>query len=61
MRNLDKSSKIVDIAQEDNLPLEVLRLDVTDDESVKDAIGTIAVKQKRIDVVVNKVMDLSGQ
>ena len=30
MRNLDKSSKIVDIAQEDNLPLEVLLLDVTD-------------------------------
>jgi NAD(P)-dependent dehydrogenase (short-subunit alcohol dehydrogenase family) len=53
MRNLDKSSKIVDIAQEDNLPLEVLRLDVTDDKSVKDAINTIAVKQKRIDVVVN--------
>ena len=53
MRNLDKSSKIIDIAQEDNLPLEVLRLDVTDDKSVKDAINTIAVKQKRIDVVVN--------
>ena len=61
MRNLDKSSKIIDIAQEDNLPLEVLRLDVTDDKSVKDTINTIAVKQKRIDVVVNKVMDLSGQ
>jgi hypothetical protein len=29
LRNLDKSSKIIDIAQEDNLPLEVLRLDVT--------------------------------
>ena len=53
MRNLGKSSKIIDIAQEDNLPLEVLRLDVTDDKSVKDAINTIAVKQKRIDVVVN--------
>ena len=53
MRNLDKSSKIVDIAQEDNLPLEVLRLDVTDDKSVKDVINTIALKQKRIDFVVN--------
>ena len=53
MRNLGKSSKIIDIAQEDNLPLEVLRLDVTDDKSVKDVINTIAVKQKRIDVVVN--------
>ena len=47
MRNLGKSSKIIDIAQEDNLPLEVLRLDVADDKSVKDAINTIAVKQKR--------------
>src|SRR5215467_5335959 len=53
MRNLGKSSKIIDIAQEDNLPLEVLRLDVTDDKSVKDVINTIAIKQKRIDVVVN--------
>ena len=53
MRNLGKSSKIMDIAQEDNLPLEVLRLDVTDDKSVKDVINTIAIKQKRIDVVVN--------
>jgi NAD(P)-dependent dehydrogenase (short-subunit alcohol dehydrogenase family) len=53
MRNLDKSSKIIDIAQEDNLPLEVLQLDVTDDKSVKDAINIIAGKQRRIDVVVN--------
>jgi NAD(P)-dependent dehydrogenase (short-subunit alcohol dehydrogenase family) len=53
MRNLDKSSKIIDIAQEDNLPLEVLQLDVTDDKSVKDAIKIIAGKQRRIDVVVN--------
>jgi NAD(P)-dependent dehydrogenase (short-subunit alcohol dehydrogenase family) len=53
MRNLDKSCKILDIAQEDNLPLEVLRLDVTDDKSVRDVINIVAVKQKRIDVVVN--------
>ena len=36
--NLDKSSKIVDIAQEDNLPLEVLRLDVTDGNGKKSYI-----------------------
>jgi NAD(P)-dependent dehydrogenase (short-subunit alcohol dehydrogenase family) len=53
MRNLDKSSEIVDIAEEDSLPLEVLRLDVTDDKSVKDAINTIAVRERRMDVVVN--------
>lgn len=53
MRNPDKSYKIVDIAKKENLPLEVLQLDVTDDKSVKDAINIIAVKQRRIDVVVN--------
>jgi|SRR5215467_5017740 len=53
MRNLDKSSKIIDITQGDNLPLEVLRLDLTDDKSVKDVINIIRIKQKRIDVVVN--------
>lgn len=53
MRNLNKSSKIVHIAKENNLPLEVLQLDVTDDKSVKDVINTIAVKQRRIDIVVN--------
>jgi NAD(P)-dependent dehydrogenase (short-subunit alcohol dehydrogenase family) len=53
MRNVDKSFKIIEIAQEDNLPLEVLQLDVTDDKSVKDAIKIIAGKQRRIDVVVN--------
>jgi len=60
MRNLDKSSQIVDIAREDNLPVEFLRLDVTDDKSVKDIINTIAVKQRRIDVHM-RVMDLLGQ
>ena len=29
MRNLDKSSKIIDLTKKDNLPLEVLQLDVT--------------------------------
>jgi NAD(P)-dependent dehydrogenase (short-subunit alcohol dehydrogenase family) len=53
MRNLNKSSKIVDLAKKHNLPLEVLQLDVTDDKSVKDAINIIAAKQRRIDVVVN--------
>jgi NAD(P)-dependent dehydrogenase (short-subunit alcohol dehydrogenase family) len=53
MRNLDKSSKILEIARENNLPLEVLQLDVTDDKSVKDAIEMITGKQRRIDVVVN--------
>ena len=55
IRSLDKSSKLVDISNEEdnNLSLEVLQLDVTDDKSVKDAINIIADKQGRIDLVVN--------
>src|SRR5438093_13218296 len=53
MRNTDKSYKIAEIAKRNNLSLEVLQLDVSDDKSVKDAIDIIAEKQGRIDVVVN--------
>jgi hypothetical protein len=38
MRNLNKSQRINDIAEKENLPLKVLQLDVTDDKSVKDAL-----------------------
>ncbi len=53
MRNIDKSNKIADPVKRDNLPLEVLQLDVSSDKSVKDSIDIIAEKQGRIDVVVN--------
>ena len=53
MRNLDKSSRIKEIAKKDNLPVEVLQLDVADDKSVTDAISEISNKQGRIDVLVN--------
>ena len=53
MRNLDKSQKIADMAKKENLPLEILQLDVVDDNSVKDAFGRIVEEMKRIDVVVN--------
>ena len=41
MRNLNKSQKINDIAEKENLPLKVFQLDVTDDKSVKVAINQI--------------------
>jgi NAD(P)-dependent dehydrogenase (short-subunit alcohol dehydrogenase family) len=53
MRNLNKSQKINDVAQKENLPLKVLQLDVTDDKSVKDAIRQITDENSRIDVLVN--------
>ena len=51
MRNLGKSDAIK--SQSENLPIEILQLDVTDDESVKNAINTIVDKEGRIDVLVN--------
>jgi short-subunit dehydrogenase len=53
MRNLDKSGKIMEIASNENLPLDVLHLDVTDDKSIKEAIGQVYDKNKRIDVLIN--------
>jgi len=53
MRNLNKSQKINDIAEKENLPLKVLQLDVTDDKTVKVAINQIRDESSRIDVLVN--------
>ena len=53
MRNLDKSTRIREIAKKDNLPLEVLQLDVTDDKSVAYAIDMVGNRHQRIDVLVN--------
>ena len=53
MRNLNKSLKIKEIAEKENLPLKVLKLDVTDDKSVTDAIRQITDESSRIDVLVN--------
>jgi hypothetical protein len=48
MRNLEKSSKIMDLAKKDSLPLEVLRLDVTDENSIKDAVNIIIEKKDKL-------------
>jgi NAD(P)-dependent dehydrogenase (short-subunit alcohol dehydrogenase family) len=53
MRNPDKSNKIIELKQKERLPLEVLKLNVTDDKSVKEAIEKVANEQGRIDVLVN--------
>jgi NAD(P)-dependent dehydrogenase (short-subunit alcohol dehydrogenase family) len=53
MRNLNKSQKIKDIAEKENLSLNVLQLDVTDDKSVKDTINQIQDEKARIDVLIN--------
>jgi NAD(P)-dependent dehydrogenase (short-subunit alcohol dehydrogenase family) len=53
MRDLKKSKNIAEIAKAENLPLEVLQLDVKDDTSVKGAIDKIIAESNRIDVLVN--------
>jgi NAD(P)-dependent dehydrogenase (short-subunit alcohol dehydrogenase family) len=53
MRNLNKSNEILGYARKDNLPLKVLRLDVTDEESISDAIDKIISEKSRIDILVN--------
>ncbi len=47
------SKHITDIAKSENLPLQVIQLDVDNDESVLDAINRIVTENGRIDVVVN--------
>jgi NAD(P)-dependent dehydrogenase (short-subunit alcohol dehydrogenase family) len=55
MRNPDKSKKegMVNVANRERLPLQVIPLDVVDNKSVKEAIGRITTEQGRIDVLVN--------
>jgi NAD(P)-dependent dehydrogenase (short-subunit alcohol dehydrogenase family) len=53
MRNLDNSNKFINLKQNEKLSLEVLRLDVTDDKSVKEAIEKIIYERGTIDVLVN--------
>ncbi len=61
MRNLNKSQKINDVVEKENLPLKVLQLDVTDEKSVKDTINQIKNETSRIDVLVNNAgFDIMG-
>jgi NAD(P)-dependent dehydrogenase (short-subunit alcohol dehydrogenase family) len=58
MRKLDGgggggSKQIIDIAKNENLPLQVIQLDVNNDKSVTEAINRIANEKGRIDVVIN--------
>ncbi|HSF00740.1 MAG TPA: SDR family oxidoreductase [Nitrososphaeraceae archaeon] len=53
MRDTDKSDKIEKIAYTENLPLEVLPLDVDNDTSVKNTIHKILDEKKKVDVLVN--------
>lgn len=55
VHNLDdeRSNWIAHITKKENRPLEVVKLDVDSDESVKDTINAITEKYDRIDVILN--------
>src|SRR5579864_6972366 len=53
MRNLEKGKSISDIATKEKLELHTIKLDVTDERSVNDAIKTIKSDAGRIDILVN--------
>ena len=53
MRDTTKSGKIKEIAQKENLKINVLELDVDDENSVKAAIAHILEQKQRIDILVN--------
>ncbi|HYL66857.1 MAG TPA: SDR family oxidoreductase [Nitrosopumilaceae archaeon] len=53
MRNLEKAKAISDVAKREKLSLHTIKLDVTDEKSVNDAIKTIKSDAGRIDVLVN--------
>ena len=53
MRNVEKGDKLKDIAEKENLDLKIIKLDVTDDYSIKNAINEITQETSRIDILVN--------
>ncbi|MDN5845752.1 MAG: SDR family oxidoreductase [Candidatus Nitrosocosmicus sp.] len=53
MRNLEKSPRLIDIAESENLSLEVLQLDVNDDNSIRNVIEHILFQEGGIDILVN--------
>lgn len=53
LRNPDGADEIRQKIAAENLDVEVIRLDLTDAESIDNAVGTILDKNGRIDVLVN--------
>ncbi len=53
MRNLEKSSDLKKVIDQENLKIFFKQLDVTDDNSIKNAIDSILSETGRIDVLIN--------
>ena len=53
MRNLAKRDSIQSVAEKQHLPVRVVQLDVTDENSINNAIQSILSESGRIDLLVN--------
>ena len=53
MRDLEKADTIKKVAQDENLHLKVIELDVDNEDSAENAIKSIIEEKQRIDVLVN--------
>ena len=53
MRDIKKADAVKKIAEEENLHLKVIELDVDNEDSVENAIKSIIDEKQRIDVLVN--------
>jgi len=53
MRNPSQSPRLAQTAAEENLPVDVTRMDVDSDESVRDTVASIQATYGPIDVLVN--------
>jgi len=53
MRNPQRSPQLQQAADDNNLPITILPMDVLDDQSVQNAFDFVFSKQDRIDVLVN--------
>jgi short-subunit dehydrogenase len=53
MRNTERAQPLLDVIKKDNLPIQVLPLDVTNETSVKGTIERIVKESRKIDVLVN--------
>ena len=53
MRNLEKADALKNKIKEEELDIEILRLDVTDNDSIVEAVDTIISKDGKIDILLN--------
>ena len=53
MRNVEKAGELEHAAKKENLPIEIIELDVDKEESIISAIKKVITKNGRLDVLVN--------